>query len=45
MEINELTVTNVWNLTEEEAFRLTEKIMREIENKNEQNALIILRTG
>jgi hypothetical protein len=40
MEINELTATTVWQLTEEEAFRLTEKIMTEIASKDEQNAKI-----
>jgi hypothetical protein len=40
MEIKELTAENVWNLSEEEAFHLTEKIMKEVENKEEKNAYI-----
>ncbi|MDR1743039.1 MAG: hypothetical protein LBR48_04370 [Dysgonamonadaceae bacterium] len=40
MEINELTATTVWQLSEEDAFLLTGKIMNEIENKEERNNLI-----
>ncbi|MDR1372313.1 MAG: hypothetical protein LBJ17_04195 [Dysgonamonadaceae bacterium] len=40
MEIKELTDKNVWQLTEDEAFVLTEKIMKEVENKEERNALV-----
>ena len=36
MEIKELTDKNVWQLTEEEAFVLTGKIMKEVENKEER---------
>ncbi|MDR1764015.1 MAG: hypothetical protein LBR64_08730 [Dysgonamonadaceae bacterium] len=40
MEINELTATNVWQLSEEEAFLLTGKIINEVENKEDKNNLI-----
>jgi hypothetical protein len=40
MEIKELTAENVWNLSEEEVFHLTEKIMKEVENKEERNTYI-----
>ncbi|MDR1102512.1 MAG: hypothetical protein LBL42_02025 [Tannerella sp.] len=40
MELKELTASNVWDLTEEEAFRLTERIMTEMESREERNAKI-----
>jgi hypothetical protein len=40
MEIKELTAENVWSLTEEEAFRMTEKIMKEVGSKEERNVFI-----
>jgi hypothetical protein len=38
MEIKDLSYENVWNLTEEEAFHLVEKIMAEVEGKEERNS-------
>jgi transcriptional regulator CtsR len=39
MEINELTATTVWQLSEEDAFMLIDKIMKEVTDKDEKNAL------
>lgn len=38
--MKDLTPVNVWDLTEEGAFRLTEKIMTEIAEKEERNSYI-----